>query len=162
MESFDCERNEGPSIQVEDFGILINLMLNVSVMKNQAPADSTYSVPPDGICEASKAVGIEIIRPNIDPFLGSWGRKWTNASHDIANGFTGLKFTHKSIVFCVESAVPIDFGVVEAERASTLPYLHCHVLVAGQMLILECPILGCIAHVVNFVDHSPYAWILIH
>lgn len=62
----------------------------------------------------------------------------------------------------VEAAVPVDLGVVEAERAVFLADLDVEVVDAGEELIAEGAEFGLVADVVDFVDYGADGGVLVH
>lgn len=55
-------------------------------------------------------------------------------------------------MFCLESAIPVHFGIIKAENAISLLELHTHIWITGKKFVLECAVLVRCTNIVDFVD----------
>lgn len=65
-------------------------------------------------------------------------------------------------MFSVEPAVPVYFGIVEAECAVCFADFDVHVVGTGEDFVFEGAILAFLTNVVDFVDDGSYSRVLIY
>ena len=118
-------------------------------------------VPSDRIVQTCKTVRIQIVRPHKHPLLSGRHGERTNAGHDIADGVSSAELLDEAPVLRVETAVPVDLGVIEPEAAVFLVDLDVHVRVAGQELVAEGAVLVLFADFVDFVDDGADGGVLV-
>jgi len=122
----------------------------------------TYLVAYHGVSERGVALRIQVVGPYEDLPLRGWHRKRTHPGHYIANYFPRLEEADKPLMLGVESAIPEDFGVVEAESAIQLFDLDVHGRISREQLVLEGPVFILRTNFVNFVDDRSDSRILVH
>lgn len=118
-------------------------------------------VAANSIKHALVTIRIEVVGPHEDALLASWHSEWPNASHDVADSLALFEGIDESLVFGVESAVPIDFCVVEFECAVGFADLDIHVVGSSKYLVLEGAVFTFLTNVVNLVDNSPDGGVLV-
>jgi hypothetical protein len=131
------------TVLVERFDIFVNLVTG------------------DGIEQTFITVRIEVVGPDKNTLLACRHSEWTNTSHNIANGFAFAEGVDESLMFSVQSAVPVDFCVVEAKVAVSLADLDVHIIRTSKNFVLESAVLALFSNVVNLVDDSADSWVLI-
>lgn len=122
----------------------------------------TYLVAYHGVSERGIAFRIQVVGPYEDLPLGGWHRKRTHTGHYIANYFPRLEEADKSLMLGVESAIPVDFGVVEAESAVQHFDVDVHGWISCEQLVLKGPVFILRTNVVSLVDNRSDSRILIH
>ena len=120
-----------------------------------------YLVTLDPILQTSIAVWIQVVCPHEDFLSSRWKSKRSHSSHYVTHSLYLFKHLNQPSMFCVEPAVPVYFGVIEAEDTIFLLELHVHVWVSGEKFILECAILARCTNFVNLVDDGAHMWDLV-
>ena len=110
-------------------------------------------VPFHGILHDLPSVRVEIVGPHEDLLLASRDGKRTYPGHHVADDLAGAELVYQPAVLRLESAIPVDARVVEAELAVLLVLDDVHVLVAGQVLEGKGAELAVCADVFRLADY---------
>jgi hypothetical protein len=154
--------DEVEAVLVEGADVLGDLgMSSVEAQQKSCRAKAADLVPLNGILEVAVALGVHVVCKDEDaPFGGGHG-KGSDAGHDIAYDLSGLEGLDETGVLRLELAVPVDFGVVEAEDAVVLADLDVHVVGAGEDLVGKGAEAGLAADVADLVDDGAELVVLV-
>ena len=121
----------------------------------------THLIPPNRIPQTLKTRRVQIIRPHKHILLPRRHRKRPHARHDVADRFPGPEFVDQAPVLGVEPAVPVHFGIIEAEAAVLLDDFDVEVRVAGEEVVAEGAVFVHFADFVGFVDDGADGGVLV-
>lgn len=114
--------------------------------------EQTHLVPLDRILQTGETVRIQIVGPHEDILLPRRHGERAHARHDVADRVPGPEQVDQPPVLRVEPAVPVHFGVIEAEPAVFLVDLDVQVRVAGEEFVAEGAVRVGLADFVGLVD----------
>lgn len=118
-------------------------------------------VPLHSILHDFCAMWVEVVGPDEDLLFACGYGEWTDTCHHITDHLTRIELVHQPAMFRLQTAVPVDAGVIKAELAFLLVNGDVGVVVAGEQLEGESTEFRMRADIFDFVDDRADALVLV-
>lgn len=114
-----------------------------------------------GILHYLISVGVEIVCPDENLLPACWHGEGADAGHDVADHFARLKFLDQAAMLGLQTAVPVDTGIVKAELAVLLVLNDVQVVLTCQQLIWEGAELAVRTNIFGLIDDGANSRVLV-